>query len=146
MNAREVLDDKVRNAGAVIGFTPLQSEPPLDEYLSIIGVIPADRVPQKHDTDPVAVATSFANRFGEQALVFVPGSAFDQFGTRHGRGGGWYDRFLHSVPAWYRIGVARSQDISNTALVRESWDEPIDAILVWKDGVWDIIICPVRQR
>jgi 5-formyltetrahydrofolate cyclo-ligase len=38
-------------------------------------------------------------------VVLVPGIAFDAIGHRLGRGKGYYDRFLQSVPAIKKIGV-----------------------------------------
>lgn len=38
-------------------------------------------------------------------VVVVPGMAFDKQGNRLGRGKGYYDRFLRSVPQAYTIGI-----------------------------------------
>lgn len=38
-------------------------------------------------------------------VAVIPGMAFDADGHRMGRGRGYYDRFLSSVPCIYKIGV-----------------------------------------
>ena len=65
-------------------------------------------VPSNKETDPFELAHNIIKEYPEkQGMIFVPGQKFDAYGTRHGRGGGWYDRFLSKVPSsWIRVGVA----------------------------------------
>lgn len=95
-------------------------------------------VPASVTTDPVATANELiAAHPTDAAYLLIPGREFDRSGTRHGRGGGWYDRFLSIVPSdWIRIGVARQQDVSDAPLVRQSWDEPMDWLLIESHGTW----------
>ncbi|MBX9792941.1 MAG: hypothetical protein K2Y02_01440, partial [Burkholderiaceae bacterium] len=61
-------------------------------------------------------------------------------GTRHGKGGGWYDRFLSKTPAkWLRIGVLNETRLSATLLTRESWDEPMDFLALQTEVGWHYI-------
>jgi len=73
---------------------------------------------------------------GRIAAILIPGRRFDASGTRHGKGAGWYDRFLAQVPAsWTRIGFCFDDQFSDEPLVRESWDEPMDyVVVVPRDG------------
>ena len=43
--------------------------------------------------------------FDEIDVALIPGMAFDKQGNRLGRGKGYYDRFLSTVPHLYKIGV-----------------------------------------
>ncbi len=86
-------------------------------------------VPPDPAADPFGCAASILADAPSQARVYllVPGTRFDRFGTRRGRGGGWYDRFLSRLPrAWLRIGVATDGRLVDAPLLRQPWDEPMD--------------------
>src|SRR3989338_4417869 len=65
------------------------------------------RLPSGTDTSPVEIAGEAMNQFPKESVcILIPGTRFDSAGTRHGRGNGWFDRFLAEVPeSWMRIGV-----------------------------------------
>ncbi len=61
-------------------------------------------------------------------LVLVPGLAFDLNGGRLGRGAGFYDRFLATLPSKTRlVGVALDEQIIDQA-PRDAFDLPVDAL------------------
>ena len=61
-------------------------------------------------------------------LVLVPGLAFDLNGGRLGRGAGFYDRFLATLPKTTRlIGVALDEQIVEKT-PRDAFDLPVDAL------------------
>ena len=63
------------------------------------------------------------------AVVLVPGMAFTAEGSRLGRGGGFYDRFLRTLPkSSVRIGVCFSAQIM-PVLPTERHDEPVSFLL-----------------
>lgn len=100
-------------------------------------------LPNDCRTDPIEWADACIKFAGERRMcVFVPGTAFDASGTRHGRGGGWYDRFLSRIPKnWLRIGVATPTSFKSGAMLkRQSWDEQVDYVLVYKPKLtsWDV--------
>ena len=61
--------------------------------------------------------------------VIVPGPAFDQARNRLGRGAGYYDRFLGSLPSRVaKIGIAFDFQVVDCLPVEEH-DVPLDAVL-----------------
>jgi 5-formyltetrahydrofolate cyclo-ligase len=66
---------------------------------------------------------------GALGISLVPGVAFDGFGGRLGRGGGFYDRFLAGLPAGVRrLGVCfAAQVVERIPLERH--DERVDAVV-----------------
>lgn len=66
-----------------------------------------------------------------KTIILLPGRRFDARGTRHGQGGGWYDRILSSVPKeWTRIGFCFERQFSKDPLPREAWDQAMDLVVV----------------
>ena len=113
----------------VITYVPLPDEVIPENYFHTeathVYAIPPDK---RHD--PILEAEELSTRFsGLHGVVLVPGQAFDATGTRHGRGGGWYDRFLSAIPPeWRRIGFCYDKQFSEEPLTREAWDEPVDVV------------------
>jgi 5-formyltetrahydrofolate cyclo-ligase len=63
-------------------------------------------------------------------LLIMPLLACDRYGTRIGMGGGFYDKTLASAPYRpFRLGIAHDFQLIQHRLVRESWDQPLDALL-----------------
>lgn len=91
-------------------------------------------------SNPFAWATKCVTKFqNTQPYILIPGTLFDKHGTRYGKGVGWYDRFLSKVPrTWLRVGIAYKSQISDTQLVRQGWDEPVDWIIVHDNNLWEI--------
>ena len=138
-NPEEKLSAALRAADVVVAYAPLPDEQEFVSFLKENGVRTVGvSVLTDRTTDPNAYAESLAKRYAEQKVVLlIPGRAFDASGTRHGRGGGWYDRFLATVPrAWLRVGVLSVAEFSKETLPRESWDEPMDWLLISNGGVW----------
>lgn len=130
MNEKPVLPP----CSAVVSYSPIQNEPDPSQVDTL--PLPAFTIPNDTHTDPYALADDLTHRFiGEAVCILIPGTRFDRKGTRYGRGGGWYDRFLSSVPKeWVRIGVAVSECVSEKELKRESWDEPVDWLVIISDN------------
>ena len=65
-------------------------------------------------------------------LIIVPGLSFDLNGNRLGYGGGYYDRFLESIPSnTITIGICYSFQLSNNIETNE-YDIPVQFILTEK--------------
>ncbi|MBE5949565.1 MAG: 5-formyltetrahydrofolate cyclo-ligase [Lachnospiraceae bacterium] len=64
----------------------------------------------------------------KDALVLIPGVAYDEAGNRIGYGGGYYDRYLSGVHNHYIIAPAYEFQIVDT-LVSEKHDIQVDEII-----------------
>lgn len=69
-------------------------------------------------------------------LIVCPGLAFTETGKRLGRGGGFYDRLLASVPEAIKLGVCLPEQIITTLPVDEH-DIKMSHLLT-KDGVKEV--------
>ena len=61
-------------------------------------------------------------------LILLPGSVFDRRGGRFGYGGGYYDRFVSSIPRALRVGLAYDLQIVDKAPLQDH-DELLDLIV-----------------
>ena len=104
-------------------------------------------LPNSKDSDPFGWAAKCIEEFrNHRPYILIPGTSFDLYGTRHGRGGGWYDRFLSKVPAeWLRIGVADKSQISKTRLEKKDWDQSVNWILVFDKSTWKAHLCEMPE-
>jgi hypothetical protein len=115
---------------AFITYQPLRTEAAFDASL-LPKDAPVYEVPPRAALDPIEEAKKVIAAIGtREAAILIPGRSFDASGTRHGQGGGWYDRFLSRVPrGWLRIGFCFSDQFSPTPLIRESWDQAMDYVV-----------------
>lgn len=118
---------------SVIAYSPIEDEP---DY-AVLGLpSPVYIIPEKGDTDIAAALRDARSAAHGEVCVLVPGRAFDMTGTRHGRGGGWYDRFLARAPRdWVTIGVTTPARLSATPLPRLPHDIPVAWLAVVDDSV-----------
>jgi hypothetical protein len=121
---------------SVIAYTPIDDEP---DYRVLGLPAPAYTVPARGDNDSAVILRDARSCVHGEVCVLVPGRAFDMTGTRHGRGGGWYDRFLAKAPRdWITIGVTTPARLSATPLERLPHDIPVAylAVVSGKDVEW----------
>lgn len=129
-DALATLSSLLSSSTHVISYEPLRTEVPISSFIPIDAIV--HTVPARASLDPFATAIEVNQAIGtNSALLLIPGRMFDTFGTRHGQGGGWYDRFLSRVPReWLRIGFCYDSQLSPTPLKRESWDQAMDYVVV----------------
>jgi hypothetical protein len=135
----------LKNVDFVVTYSALSDEIPVEETpnFEIIKNKPQFIVPPTHKIEPKEVGCQalFCTKkyLTPSVIIFLPGQKFDLAGTRKGRGFGWYDKLLAELPTdWIRIGVANENQISQTPLVRNQWDQPV-YWLVWKENrSWEI--------
>lgn len=72
-----------------------------------------------------------AEVLNEVDLVITPGMAVDGFGTRLGKGGGWYDRALASLREETMVFTMLFDDelVATQRLPLNVYDQPVDAVI-----------------
>lgn len=102
--------------------------------------IPTDNlcIPKDKFSDPFEWADTCIEKLKDKKVwVLIPGTQFDKYGTRYGKGFGWYDRFLSKLPSkWLRVGIIDKSKFSQNKLVRQSWDQPVNWVLVHDNSSW----------
>jgi len=78
------------------------------------------RIPAPPDTAPVIDPMDIE-------LIIVPALTYDRSGYRLGYGGGYYDRYLHSIPA-FTLGLARDRLLTDE-LPREPHDVAVKCVV-----------------
>lgn len=98
--------------------------------------------------DPFAEAKNATALAGDKkTAVLMPGRKFDASGTRFGQGGGWYDRFLSTVPAeWLRVGFCYERQFSPEPLERMDWDQIMDFVCVVGEAGLRVLETNARMR
>ena len=144
---------EVAAAAAVMAFWSFGSEVPTDGLISHLveaGVTVAlPRIVDGHleprtwfPGEPVT-QTHFGAREPEAGrilrpdevdVVATPGVAFDREGGRVGYGGGFYDRFLPTTPA-FRAAIAFDLQLVREPLPGAAFDLPVDAIVTESETV-----------
>lgn len=117
-----------------ISFSPLPGEASPEEFEKKGNTI---RVPASKEADPFLAAEKARSSNGQKTYLLIPGTRFDAEGTRHGRGGGWYDRFLSQAPEeWLRIGICTESQFFEKPLAKNPWDEPMDYVAIRGKDSW----------
>jgi 5-formyltetrahydrofolate cyclo-ligase len=137
------------NAGSVLLFSPLPDEPDISDLLGsgLAGnkIVCLPRYIADSDVYEAAIVKSvetdlIRGKFSilepapqcpilplnQLDLMLVPGVAFAADGARLGRGKGFYDRILQSVPA-RKVGIAFDEQITDH-VPSEQHDVPVNAI------------------
>lgn len=117
---------------AFVMYVPLHDEVDIARHVALPSPAHIYTIQPDPSRDPREEARKVQEEVGDlMPVLFVPGQRFDAHGTRHGRGGGWYDRFLAAVPSsWLRIGCCTAAQFSRTPLTRAAWDEPVHLVAI----------------
>jgi len=144
------LRDLVAGCPLAILYSPIGDEVDPVSIREFSGVLPTERIiiPPSKETDPIELAQEIREKYTDhRACVFVPGRMFDARGTRTGRGGGWYDRFLAALPEdWIWIGVTSAAHYSNEPLARQVWDQPMDWVVVHENDTDVVFETNARKK
>ncbi len=126
-------------AECVIAYEPMRGEPDWRAAPFFKGAA-LHMLGQDASVEPFRTAENYKKIcVGQSVAILIPGTRFDMRGTRHGRGGGWFDRFLSAVPReWVRVGVLFDHQLSATPLIKASHDEVMDWLLICASHQWSL--------
>jgi len=132
---------KVLENRKLISYVPLRTEVSVERFVS---GSPTYTIQPRPTLDPKEEALAALQAIGNTpAAILMPGRRFDISGTRHGQGGGWYDRFLARVPSeWLRVGFCFSDQLSPTPLIRNVWDQPMNYVCVVDRATNELTVYP----
>ena len=100
----------------------------INDEMQFIWITDLEKVSKGYKGIPEPIAnTPVAN--DPNALVLMPGIAFDINGGRIGYGGGFYDRFLSAEPGHKTVALCYDFQILDT-LPTEEFDIPVD-LVIW---------------
>ena len=88
-------------------------------------------IPSNNKNNPFVLANKLTKlNKNKKVCLIIPGQMFNIFGNRKGRGEGWYDKFLSTIPKdWCRIGIIKESKVSFSKIDIKSWDELVDYII-----------------
>ena len=131
----ESLTSILSKQATFIAYVPLRGEVDFRAFLKVSEDANVYAIAPRAALDPAEEARKAAAVAGGRPVaLLMPGRAFDRFGTRHGQGGGWYDRFLSFVPKeWLRVGFCFEKQFSNERLPKNPWDQSVDFVCVVTD-------------
>ncbi|MBI2644810.1 hypothetical protein HYW94_01365 [Candidatus Uhrbacteria bacterium] len=142
--AAHELKETIQRCVFGISYIPLDDEVDPLACPFIPKTLPLEKVPQDLNISSSQYAQELIRAHGHaiSVCICIPGQAFDAYGTRHGRGGGWYDRFLSEVPPhWLRIGVTPINRFHTEKLFHAPHDQPVDFVITFDllKKTWDIL-------
>ena len=140
-----------RSAAATLLFAPLPDEPDVLPLFDAVNFALVPRIAETLEVVPVPgpppcegwrrgkygiwEGTGRAMSTATIAFALVPGVAFTRNGDRLGRGKGYYDRFLKTLPpTCFTCGVCFDCQLVDSLPI-EPHDVPLDAV-VTPSGVW----------
>lgn len=139
----------INSSEVLIGYSPLRDEisptaiPCIENFDGLMVAVPNENFPNPFDYS-VWLKKHCAN---QRTVILIPGQQFDLFGTRYGRGGGWYDRLLSQLPPrWWRIGITAEKNLTRSRLPRQPHDEPVDWLICRGDDDWSVFETKARTN
>ncbi|WP_407307599.1 5-formyltetrahydrofolate cyclo-ligase [Acinetobacter sp.] len=105
----------------------------MNQQLQWVKITPQQYRNNRFSYHPLGMKEPMAGRglhVSKLDLLIMPLLACDIYGTRIGMGGGFYDKTLASAGKKpFRLGIAHDFQLMEQRLHRETWDQPLDALI-----------------